>query len=431
MSRSRRQLVLNVNVLDVGIAPGAWTLDDVHAHSFVDLDHFTRIAQIAERGTLDAFFLADGPGFWENPRVKPTRALEPSVILAAVATATENLGLIGTASTTFNDPRDLAERFLSLDYLSGGRVAWNVVTTYSPTAAANFGFEQIPDRDYRYRRAEAFVGVVTALWESARSGVPVSHHSEFFDVDGVLRVPPSEQGQPPLIQAGGSPAGRDLAGRTAHGVFSAELTLDAGRRHYKHVKDVARAAGRNPDDVKILPGLITVVGSTEAEAVARHEQLRTHVPAKFGWDRLSLTLGVPLAELDLDQPIPASLLDGPPDPSTFAGSLGFRESVVGLARERNLTVAQLLRELDGGGGHRAVIGTPGQVADTIEAWFRAEAADGFNLMPDALPSGLDTFVDEVVPLLRKRGLFRHEYAEKTLRERFAVQLPEYGTARSA
>ncbi|ABG93545.1 probable nitrilotriacetate monooxygenase, component A [Rhodococcus jostii RHA1] len=312
MSRSRRQLVLNVNVLDVGIAPGAWTLDDVHAHSFVDLDHFTRIAQIAERGTLDAFFLADGPGFWENPRVKPTRALEPSVILAAVATATENLGLIGTASTTFNDPRDLAERFLSLDYLSGGRVAWNVVTTYSPTAAANFGFDQIPDRDYRYRRAEAFVGVVTALWESARSGVPVSHHSEFFDVDGVLQVPPSEQGQPPLIQAGGSPAGRDLAGRTAHGVFSAELTLDAGRRHYKHVKDVARAAGRNPDDVKILPGLITVIGSTEAEAVARHEQLRAHVPAKFGWDRLSLTLGVPLAELDLDQPIPASLLDGPP-----------------------------------------------------------------------------------------------------------------------
>ncbi|MFZ2172627.1 MAG: LLM class flavin-dependent oxidoreductase [Rhodococcus sp. (in: high G+C Gram-positive bacteria)] len=424
MNRSRRELVLNVNVLDVGVAPGAWTLDDVHSLSFVDLDHFVRVAQIAERGTLDAFFLADGPGFWENPRVKPTRALEPSVILSAVATATENLGLIGTASTTFNDPFDLAERFLTLDYISGGRVAWNVVTTYSPTAAANFGFEQIPDRDHRYRRAEEFVGVVTELWNSARTGVPVAHHSEFFDIDGVLRVPPSEQGQPPLVQAGGSPAGRELAGRTAHGVFSAELTLAAGRKNYKHVKDVARGAGRNPDDVKILPGLITVIGSTEAEAVARHEQLRTHVPPNFGWDRLSLTLGVPVAELDFDKPIPESLLDGPPDPVTYTGSLGFRESVVGLARERNLTLAQLLRELDGGGGHRAVIGTPEQVADTIEEWFLTGAADGFNLMPDAFPSGLETFVVHVVPLLRKRGLFRHEYQEKTLRERFAVPLAD-------
>lgn len=431
MTRSGQRVVLNVNVLDVGVAPGAWTLGDVDAHSFVDLDHFVNVARIAERGALDAFFLADGPGFWENPRIKPTRALEPSVILAAVAADTERIGLIGTASTTFNDPYDLAERFLSLDYISGGRAAWNIVTTYSPTAAANFGFDHIPDRDHRYRRAKEFVTVVEGLWESARTRRALSHHGEFFDIDTLLRVPPSAQGRPPLIQAGGSPAGRELAGRTAHGVFSAELTLDSARRHYRHVKDVARAAGRNPADVKILPGLITVIGSTEAEAIARHEALRTHVPPRFGWDRLGLTLGVPVSDLELDEPIPPSLLDGPPDVANFAGSLGFRESVVGLARERNLTLAQLLRELDGGGGHRTVIGTPEQVADTIEEWFHAEAADGFNLMPDAFPSGLETFVDEVVPLLRRRGLFRDHYEEDTLRDRLGVPLPGVPVARSA
>ncbi|MFF0816040.1 NtaA/DmoA family FMN-dependent monooxygenase [Rhodococcus sp. NPDC003318] len=429
MSDSQRRVILNVNVLDVGTAPGAWTRDDVHAHSFVDLDHFVNVARIAERGTLDGFFLADGPGFWENPRVKPTRALEPTVILAAVAAATEHIGLIGTASTTFNDPYDLAERFLSLDHISAGRVAWNVVTTYAPAVAANFGLDRIPGRDDRYRRAEEFVAVVEELWDSAVTGQSVSHHGEFFDLDARLRVAPSVQGRPLFIQAGGSPAGRELAGRTAHGVFSAELTLEAGRRHYRHVKDVARAAGRDPEHVKILPGLITVIGSTEAEAVARHESLRAHVPPRFGWERLELTLGVPLDDLDLDAPVPAALLDGPPDPANFAGSLGFRESVVGLARERNLTVAQLLRELNGGGGHRAVIGTPEQVADTIEEWFRAEAADGFNLMPDALPSGLDDFVDHVVPILRRRGLFPSEYTESTLRERFGVPLPLLQPAR--
>ncbi|WP_068273549.1 LLM class flavin-dependent oxidoreductase [Aldersonia kunmingensis] len=422
MSR-RDHAILNVNVLDVGVAPGAWTLDDVHARSFVDLDHFVDIARIAERGTLDAFFLADGPGFWENPRVKPTRALEPSVILGAVAAATESLGLIGTASTTFNDPYDLAERFATLDLLSGGRVAWNVVTTYSPTASTNFGFETMPDRDERYRRAEEFVALVTSLWESTRTGVPVAHHGEFFRVEGALRVPASAQGQPALIQAGGSPAGRELAGRSAHGVFSAELTLDAGIRHYRHVKDVARTAGRDPGEVKILPGLITVIGATEREAIERYDRLRAHVSEGFGIERLAITLDVPVSALDLDAPVPETLLDAPADQANYGGSIGFRESVVALARERRPSVRQLLRELSGGSGHRVVIGTPEQVADTIEEWFRAGAADGFNLMPDALPSGLATFVDEVVPILRRRGLFRHEYEETTLRERFGVALP--------
>lgn len=415
-----RHVILNVNVLDVGTATGAWQLDDVHARSFIDGDHFAEVARIAERGTLDAFFLADSPGFWDNPRFKPTRGLEPSVILAAAAAATQHLGLIGTLSTTFNDPVELAERLLTLDTVSGGRVAWNVVTTYAPPAAANFGLDALPDREQRYRRGAEFVDVVTALWRSAIEQEPVRHRGEFFDVDHVVRVPPSAQGYPALVQAGGSPDGRTLAGRTAHAVFSAELTLSQAIEHYDQVKAVAREAGRDPDHVKILPGLVTTIGSTEEEARARYDRLYPRASAGATIARLETTLGVSLAELDWDKPLPAEILDAPPDPKSYAGSLGFRESVVGLARERALTVAELVRELGGSSGHRTVVGTPEQVADTIEHWYRRGAADGFNLMPDAIPSGLTVFVDEVVPILRRRGLFRHEYAESTLRDRLGV-----------
>lgn len=416
-------VILNVNVLDVGIAPGAWTLGDVPAGAFVDAGHFVQAARTAERGTLDALFLADGPALREDPRHKPGRALEPGVILSAVAAETEHLGLIGTLSTTFNDPVDLAERLLSLDHASGGRLGWNVVTTYSPAAAGNFGLSEMPDRDARYRRAGEFVELVRELWDSALDGGIVHHRGEYFDVEWGLRTPPSAQGYPLLVQAGGSPAGRILAGRSAHAVFSAELTASAAIRHYRHVKAVAREAGRDPAEVKILPGLTTVIGSTEAEALQRFQTLFRSVDEGPERVRLEATLGVPLDSLDFDRPLPEAVLAGPPDPSTFTASLGFRESIVELARERDLTLRQLIRELRGGAGHRAVIGTPVDVADTIEDWFRRGAADGFNLMPDAFPSGLTTIVDEVVPILRRRGLFRHEYAESTLRERFGSPVP--------
>lgn len=422
MTTPNRQVILNVNVLDAGVAPRAWTIDDT-ANAFLDPAHFVRVAKTAERGTLDGFFLADSPGFWDNPRVKPPRALEPTTILATVAAHTRHIGLIGTASTTFNDPYELALRFLSLDQASGGRVAWNVVTTYAPTVATNFGIHELPDRDTRYARAAEFVEVVTGLWESSVTGVPLDFHGEHLDVTGALAVAPSPQGYPALIQAGGSAAGRELAGRTAHGVFTAELTLAAGLEHYRQVKEAAVRAGRHPDAVKILPGLITVLGSTEQEAIERHERLRANTPVDFGADRLTATLGVDIRALDWDAPIPDEVLAAPADAANYQGSLGFRESVVGLVRERGLSIRQLLRALNGSGGHRAVIGTPEQVADSIEEWFLAGAADGFNLMPDAFPSGLDDFVDHVVPILRRRGLFRHEYADSTLRERLGVELP--------
>ncbi|MDF0586057.1 LLM class flavin-dependent oxidoreductase [Tsukamurella sp. 8F] len=426
----QRHVILNVNVLDVGITHDAWRHNDLDGLAFVDIEYFKHIGRIAERGSLDAFFLADGPGLREDPRYKPSRALEPTLILAAVAAVTENLGLIGTASSTFNDPWELAYRFLSLDYASGGRAAWNVVTTYSPDVAGNFGLPELPDRDTRYRRAGEFVEVVTALWRSALGGPAVDHDGEFFEISGRLPAPASAQGYPLLVQAGGSPAGRELAGREANAVFSAELSLRAGVEHYEHVKAVAAAAGRDPAHVKILPGLITTIGSTEDEAQRRHAETETTAPDGFPLSRLETLLGVPPGELDVDRPVPGRILAAPADPARFGASLGFRESVVRLAEEERPTVRALLGRLAGAGGHRKITGTPEQVADTIEQWFRAGAADGFNLMPDRFPDGLEDFVDHVVPILRARGLFRHEYSERTLRGRLGIHLQGRAAAAS-
>jgi alkanesulfonate monooxygenase SsuD/methylene tetrahydromethanopterin reductase-like flavin-dependent oxidoreductase (luciferase family) len=417
-------VILNVNVLDVGITHDAWQHNSLDPLAFVDIAYFQKVGRIAERGTLDAFFLADGPGIREDPRYKPLRSLEPTLVLGAVAAVTDNLGLIGTASSTFNDPWELAYRFQSLDFVSGGRVGWNVVTTYSEQVAGNFGLSELPDRDSRYRRASEFVDVVEGLWRSVDGGPAVDHRGEFFDISGTLPVPRSAQGFPVLVQAGGSPAGRTLAGREANAVFSAELSLQAGIDHYNHVKSVAAEAGRDTAHIKILPGLITVIGSTEEEAHRRHAESTAAAPADFPVERLASTLGVDPATIDLDAPLPAYLLDGPPDPTHFGASLGFRESVVRLAAEERLTARELIDALAGGGGHRKIVGTPEEVADTIEHWYRSGAADGFNLMPDRFPDGLEVFVDQVIPLLRRRGLFRHEYEDPTLRGRLGIPVAD-------
>lgn len=412
------QLILNVNVLNTGIHTGSWQRTSEPPTAFADPGYYVRMAKIAERGTLDALFLADGPALREHPAIRPSQALEPSVILASVAAETEHIGIIGTLSSTFNDPVELAHRLLALDEVSGGRLAWNVVTTYSLPAGANFGLADYPDRHTRYRRAAEFVEVVRALWRDAadlgRRGI--SHQGEFFTVAGSLPQGPSAQGHPLLVQAGGSPQGRELAGRVADAVFSAELDLGAGIDHYRYVKDVAVAHGRRREDVKILPGLITTIGSTRAEADRRFDEQNVLLPPGQDLERLSQVLGEDLSGHDLDAPVPVRLLGEVGDPARFAASLGFRESVVRLIESRSLTLREAIREFSGA-GHRVVVGTPVDVADTIERWFLAGAADGFNLMPDVFPDGLEVFVDEVVPLLRTRGLFRRAYAETTLRER--------------
>lgn len=417
-------VLLGINALVLGYLPAAWKTPLLKKDAFIDPDYWENLGRTAERGTLDAIFLADGPLLGDPAYDANPIRLEPTVNWGHVAAATSRVGLVATASSTFNDPFELAERFLSFDHQTGGRAAWNVVTTRGVPAARNFGMPDIPFRDDRYERANEFVDVVRALWASASTGRDVHFHGSFFDIDGRLRVPPSKQGSPVIFQAGGSPQGRELAGRAAEGVFAAELTKNQAIEHYRLVKGFARNNGRSPDDIKILPGLLLSLGSTEEEARRRSDELHDAGPPSYSIGWLSQAIGFDASKLELDAPFPEEVLGPIPDTQSFLGSIGFRESIITQIRKTNPTVREYLKQTRyTGSGHAGFVGTPEQLADHIEDWFHAGAIDGFNLQPDRLIDGLEVIVDELVPILRKRGLYRHEYATETLREHFQAASP--------
>ncbi|WP_101947416.1 LLM class flavin-dependent oxidoreductase [Mycobacterium sp. 3519A] len=439
MSAAERQLHLGVNVLSDGMHPAAWQHPSADPNWFTDPAYWIDIARTAERGTLDALFLADSPSLFQSPDqplAAPPLALDPIVLLSTLASVTTHIGLIGTVSTSFEEPYNIARRFASLDHLSRGRVAWNVVTSSDPFAWNNFGhadgLAEQPNRRDRYRRAAEFVEVVRALWDSwdddavladKRTGAfsrigainTIDHRGDFFSVDGPLTLPRPPQGHPVLFQAGGSAGGLDLAARYADGVFAAQASLPDALHYAEALRARTVAAGRPRDAVRIMPGLSFVLGSTEAEARKRNHELN-----ELAGDRrlahLASQLSVDLDELDWDKPLPKWLLDGA---EAIGGSQGARDIVVNLARRENLTVRQILDRVIT--WHRLVIGSPEQIADAISEWFAAGAVDGFNLMPDVFPSGLELFVEHVIPILRERGLFRREYAETTLRGHLGLQ----------
>lgn len=434
-----RQLHLNVNALNSGFYSSAWRTEGGDPRAFVDVQHYVRVARIAERGTFDAIFLADVPAFADRPDLRPFQALEPTIVLAHVAAATEHLGLIGTASTTYNDPYNLARRFASLDIASNGRVGWNIVTTADASASRNFGFDDVEAHASRYERAAEFADVVTALWDSWEDDAfvgdtasgrfidtakvhPIEHRGRHFTVRGPLNVPRSIQGRPVLVQAGGSADGQRLAARHAEAIFSVAHTLEEALQFAEAIRSQARAFGRRGEDIVILPGLATIIGATEAEARRREEELWSRSSSDYGLKRVAGILKVDPASLDLDAPLPE--IARPEN-----GMQTFFDALAGAARRDGLTVRQLIRRFGGSTGHRVLVGTPEQVADDIEAWFRAGAVDGFNLMPDVLPDGLEVFVDHVVPLLRRRGIFRSRYDGRTLRAHFGLARPESRFAR--
>ncbi|WP_167103363.1 LLM class flavin-dependent oxidoreductase [Mycobacterium sp. DL592] len=426
---SARQLHLGVNVLSDGMHPAAWQFPGADPNWFTDLSFWLNLARISERGTLDALFLADSPSLFQDPAqplVAPPLALDPLILLSALASATTHLGLIATVSTSFEEPYNVARRFASLDHLSRGRVAWNVVTSSDPYAWNNFGGGAQPDRGQRYRRAAEFIDVVRALWDSwdddavladkatgafSRPGAihTIDHRGEFFSVDGPLTLPRPPQGHPVLFQAGGSSGGLDLAARYADGVFAAQASLPDALRNAAELRSRTVAHGRPRDAVRIMPGLSFVLGSTQAEARRRNDELN-ELAGERRLAHLAGQLSVDASELSWDKPLPQWLLDGA---VTDTGSQGARDIVVNLARRENLTVRELLDRVIT--WHRLVVGGPEQIADAIEEWFVAGAVDGFNLMPDVFPSGLELFVDHVIPILRERGLFRREYTTSTLR----------------
>jgi len=435
---SPQQLHLNVNILHSGFVPSAWRLTESDPHAFVDVAHYVRVAQIAEAGKLDAVFLADNAAIVDQIHFRPITALEPTVLLASIAAATTHIGLIGTASTSYNEPFNIARRFATLDHVSGGRAGWNVVTTADLPSARNFGRDAVSDHAQRYGRASEFTDIVKALWSSWADDAfvgdkakgrfidpskvqPIAHRGEHFAVQGPGTLPRTPQGHPVVVQAGGSADGRELAARHAEAVFSASQSLEESSDYAHGLKRRAAELGRGPNAVKVFPGLTTIIGATEAQARARRDALVDLIPWDYSVARLAGILGIPPDRLPLDKTLPENLAL----PGGGNGNHTFFNATLAAARRGGLTVRQLVRELAGGGGHRVLVGTPEQIADDIEHWFRAGAADGFNLMPDQLPDGLQDFVDGVVPILQRRGLFRTAYSGRTLREHLGIALPGY------
>ncbi|MFE0917042.1 LLM class flavin-dependent oxidoreductase [Streptomyces nigra] len=432
-----RQLHLNAFLMNTGHHEASWRLPESDPYAHVDLAHFVRLARTAERGTFDSLFLADGPQLWSNLAQRPAGALEPLTLLTALATATEHIGLIATASTSYNSPYNLARKFASLDIVSGGRAGWNIVTTAGAEAARNFGLDAEPAHAERYARAAEFLDVAQKLWDSweddaivadKAAGVwgddakihPPRHRGTYFQVQGALNVPRTPQGYPLLVQAGSSEDGKRFAARYAEAVFTAQQTIEDARSFYADLKARTAEAGRDPDHIKVLPGIVPVIGSTEAEARAAEQVLEDHIVHTHGVARLESLLQLEPGTLELDAPLPADL----PSEDAVEGAKSRYTLVVELARRERLTVRQLIGRLGGGRGHLTFAGTPEQVADAIETWFTQGAADGFNIMPPVLPSGLDAFVDHVVPILRERGLLRTAYgSRRTLRERYGLPRP--------
>jgi FMN-dependent oxidoreductase (nitrilotriacetate monooxygenase family) len=429
-------MLFNLFIIDTGHHEASWRLPGSHPLAHIDVGYHERLARIAEAARFDSVFLADSPVLWNDPGRRPSGRLEPITLLTALARATQRIGLIATASTSYNDPYNLARRFASLDHISGGRAGWNIVTTAGDDAARNFGLDAQPAHAERYARAAEFAEVSRKLWDSweddavvadAARGVhaetgrvhAIEHTGRFFRVHGPLNLPRSPQGHPVLVQAGSSEDGKDFAARYAEAVFTAQQTLAEGQAFYADLKRRAAAAGRDPAGVKILPGIVPVLGSTEAEARALEAELDRLILAEAARERLAHLLHVDPAQLPLDEELPGGL----PAEDEIEGARSRYTLIVELARRERLTVRQLIGRLGGGRGHRTFAGTPEQVAETIEHWGSHGAADGFNVMPAVLPSGLELFAEHVVPILQRRGLMRREYEGTTLREHYGLARP--------
>lgn len=436
-SRDRRRLRLGAFMRPVSIHTGAWRYPGAFSDANFNFAHIKRFAQKLEAGRFDAFFMADHLAVLNMPmealkRSATATSFEPMTLLPALAAVTERLGLIATGSTTYEEPFHVARRFASLDHISGGRAAWNVVTTSNPNASLNFGIDEQMEHDERYSRAREFYDVVTGLWDSwaddafirdVESGVyfdpekmrTLDHKGKYFSVRGPLNIGRPVQGWPVIVQAGASEAGRQLAAETAEAIFASARTLADGQAFYADVKGRMEKLGRDPDHLKVLPGCLVVVGDTTEEAKEKRAVLDSGVHYESSVAALSIALGTDASIFDPD----GSLPDVPETNTSQSG----RERAIKLAREENLTVRQLAQRLGGYPG-LAMVGTPQTIADQMEEWLMERGCDGFNIMFPYLPEGLDDFVDRVVPVLQKRGLFRTEYEGVTLRENLGLPRPE-------
>ena len=433
-----KQMHLNLFIHSRGHHEAAWRHPKSSPKALTDISYLTESAQTAEIGLFDSIFLADTLVVNDDVAQAARTWLEPISTLGALAMATKKIGLIATASTTYMEPFNLARQFASLDHVSAGRIGWNIVTTWSAPAARNFGASDQVSHAERYLRAEEYLNITKALWDSwsddaivdnRASGLyakiegirPIFHSGDYYKVAGPLNVPRCPQGRPVLVQAGSSEVGREFAARHAEAVFTAHLEMATAIDFYKDLKSRAKAQRRDPDSIIILPGFSPIIAGTEAEAKQIAKELNELTDVEVGRKRLTGRFGgYDFSHLPLDRPLTT---DDFPDPSTVQAARSRTEVIVGMVTREKPTLRQLLAKLAGARGHFIFTGTPEQVADELELWFKSGAADGFNLMPPIIPWMLEVFVEEVVPLLQQRGVFREEYKGTMLRDHYGLKRP--------
>ena len=429
-----RQASFTVFVTPQGYHEAGWRVQGSDPASAIGLEGFAQTARTAERGLLDAVFLADRPALSTmRAQFFPQVWHDALTLLTAMGMAAPRIGLIGTLSTTYNAPYDVARRLATADHVTGGRIGWNVVTTHDVDAARNFGLPEHPPHEDRYARAGEFVDVVRRLWDSwdddvvvgdRASGVwaateritPAAHEGEWYSVAGALPVPRPPQGHPVLAQAGSSPPGVELAGRVADVVFTPQQTVEAGIAFRERLDAAAARAGRPAGSVRILPGIAFVLGSTEAEATALREELEGAVDPELRWRNLAPNAGIDPARLDPSQPLSDEV-------AATAGQSTFATVIVQQAMETRLPFRELAQRVTGLPGGLEFTGTPEQLADLVQDWVTRGGSDGFTLQPATIPRDLDAFVDHVVPLLQERGLHRREYTGTTLRDHLGLTRP--------
>ena len=434
---TRGKMHIGMSIRGLGYHPAAWRHPNVPADGTLRFEHYARSAKAAERGKCDLIFFADGIGIRERdvPRGSLVRAgyelveMEPMTLLPALAVVTSHIGLVTTASTTYNEPYDLARKFATLDWISNGRAGWNVVTSWSDAEALNFGREDQLDYDTRYARAAEFVEVVRGLWDSWEDDAFVfdkekavfydpsklhtlDHKGRFFNVRGPLNMARPPQGHPVVVQAGASEQGRELAAATADLVYAIHSTKEAGQAFYADIKGRMAKYSRDAQDLKILPALRPVVGRTRDEARAKFDELQGLLDPLVGLNRLGNAFG-DLSGYPLDEPVPLEAF-GP------SGIKSLSQQLVDRVKKQRPTVRELYEQVAGMGGF-CLIGTATDIVDVMQDWFEGEACDGFNITPTHLPSGCEDFVELITPELQRRGLFRREYASKTLRENLGLK----------
>jgi FMN-dependent oxidoreductase (nitrilotriacetate monooxygenase family) len=428
MSATNRQMHMGVFVLGTGNHISGWRYDGA-ATSHIELAVMQRIARIAERGKFDLLFISDAMVMDPTDHPSFMCRLEPTTLISVLSASTSHIGLGATVSTSFSEPFNVARIFGSIDHISAGRAAWNVVTSSNPKAALNFSRDDHLEHELRYRRANEFVDVVRGLWDCWDDGAIVAdkttgryidqdkvraldHRGQFFQVKGPVNMSRCPQGHPVLIQAGGSPSGLELAARTADVVFSVVQDLPAARIAYADLKNRMPKYGRAPDDLAVLPGVMPIIGASDAEAREQLSKLQSWLTPTNAATLVASRIGYDVSGHPLDGPVPP--------PPHGEGSRTFSHVLYETAKRERMTLRDLYNLTAAARGHWVLCGTPHGISDTLEEWFSNGAADGFNILPAHFPRAFDDFVNLVVPELQRRNLFRRDYHGTTLRDHLGL-----------